>query len=125
MLGAADVDGNQLLAVVWVDRHHAGAVDTDGLGAIRHGEKLLAVVGIAEVALKNFDTGRNKFSGRVTFQHKGTHGIAALQQLCADVRAQESGRTGDKIKRFHIRILRFGCGLFRCTKGYRVKVNAR
>ena len=116
VFGAAHIDGDQLFTVIRVDRHHTRAVDADGLGARFHGKEFLAVLGTAEVTLKDFDGLRHKFYGGVALQHKSTHGITALQKLCADISAHKSGSTGDKIDGFHSCILRFpvGCFLFRC-----------
>ena len=107
IFGAADIDGEKLFAVIRVDGHHTGAVDADGLGVRLHGKEFLAVCGIAEVALKNFNRFGYKFYGGVALQHKGTHGIAAFQKLCADIGTHKSGSAGDKIDGFHMYILRF------------------
>ena len=117
VFGAAHIDGDQLFTVIRVDRHHTRAVDADGLGARFHGKEFLAVLGTAEVTLKDFDGLRHKFYSRVALQHKSAHGITALQKLCADISAHKSGSTGDKIDSFHSCILRFpvGCFLFRCS----------
>ena len=114
---AAHIDGDQLFTIIRVDRHHTRAVDADGLRARFHGKEFLAVLGTAEVTLKDFDGIRHKFYGGVALQHKSTHGITALQKLCADISAHKSGGTGDKIDGFHSCILRFpvGCFLFRCS----------
>ena len=117
IFGAAHIDGDELFTVIRVDRHHARAVDADSLDARLHGKEFLAVLGTAEVTLKDFDGLRHKFYSGVALQHKSAHGIAALQKLCADICAHKSGSTGDKIDGFHSCILRFpvGCFLFRCS----------
>ena len=117
VFGAAHIDGDQLFTIIRVDRHHTRAVDADGLGARFHGKEFLAVLGTAEVTLKDFDGLRHKFYSGVALQHKSTHSITALQKLCADISAHKSGSTGDKIDGFHSCILRFpaGCFLFRCS----------
>jgi hypothetical protein len=114
---AAHIDGDEFFTVIRVDRHHARAVDADGLCARFHGKEFLAVLGTAEVTLKDFDGLRHKFYGGVALQYKSAHGITALQELCADISAHKSGSTGDKIDGFHSCILRFpvGCFLFRCS----------
>ena len=117
VFGAAHIDGNQLFTIIRVDCHHTRAVDADGLGARLHGKEFLAVIGNAEVTLKDFDGLGHKFYSGVALQHKSAHGIAALQKLCADICAHKSGSTGDKIDGFHSSILHFpvGCFLFRCS----------
>ena len=116
VFGAAHIDGNQLFTVIRVDRHHARAVDADSLDARLHGKEFLAVLGTAEVTFK-ISTPSAQILQRGRPQHKGAHGIAALQKLCADISAHKSGSTGDKIDGFHSCILRFpvGCFLFRCS----------
>ena len=125
IFGAAHIDGDQLFTIIRVDRHHTRAVDADGLGVRLHSKEFLAVLGTAEVTFKNFDGLRHKFYSRVALQHKGAHGIAALQKLCADISAHKSGSTGDKIDGFHSCILRFpvGCFLFQRSQGYTAKIN--
>ena len=125
IFGAAHIDGDQLFTIIRVDRHHARAVDADSLDARLHGKEFLAVLGTAEVTFKNFDGLRYKFYSGVALQHKGAHGIAALQKLCADISAHKSGSTGDKIDGFHSCILRFpvGCFLFQRSQGYTAKIN--
>ena len=98
-------------------------MDADGLGVWLHSKEFLAVCGIAEVALKNFNRFGYEFYRGVALQHKGAHGIAAFQKLCADIGAHKSGSAGDKIDGFHIRILRFGCCFASMPLGYTPKIN--
>ena len=98
---AADIDSDELFAVIGVDRYHTGAVDADSFGVGCDCKKTLTVFKIAQVSLKHFYLFGNKFDSRITFQNKSTHGISAFEQLSADVCAKKSGCTSDKIKRFH------------------------
>ena len=50
ILGAAHIDGDQLLAVTRVDGDHAGTVDADALAALGDVEEGFAVLGAAPVS---------------------------------------------------------------------------
>ena len=105
ILGAAHIDGDQLLAVFRVDGDHAGTVDADALAALGDVEEGFAVLGAAQIALKNLDLSGQILAGRIPLEDEGPDVLPPFDQLNADVDAQETGRAGQQINGVHVHYL--------------------
>ena len=105
ILGAAHIDGDQLLAVTRVDGDHAGTVDADALAALGDVEEGFAILGTAQIALKNLDLSGQILAGRIPLEDEGPDVLAPFDQLSADVDAQETGRAGQQINGVHAHYL--------------------
>ena len=104
ILGAAHIHGDQLLAVTRVDGDHAGTVDADALAALGDVEEGFAVLGTAQIALKNLDLSGQILAGRIPLEDEGPDVLPPFDQLRADVDAQETGRAGQQINGVDVHI---------------------